>query len=107
MTDRTDDFAVQAVAVSLLHMFKGSHFSICTLDNALSVLGRPQGADYGALRALHCVHWSDMPPGMPAQVRERVMAMLSRPGVDLTDLLAQLEAPPVRPSLLARIRGVS
>lgn len=73
MTD--DELKLLAVSTSLKKMFAGSHFSICTLDEAIKTLGCIADADaYRILRALHCVDWKDMPTAL----RNEVPALVSR-----------------------------
>lgn len=71
MTDLNTTIAITA----LNHMFAGIHFSICTIDNVAKVLGVvPQADTYAQLRALHCVHWSEMPPAL----RDRIPALIEQ-----------------------------
>lgn len=56
-------------------MLKGSHFSICAIDNACGLIGaRNSGPAYKMLYALHCVHFDEMPvevlDSLPALMRE-------------------------------------
>lgn len=80
-----DDFAAQAVEVAFRKMFRADgYFDICTVDVALKSLNRvPVATEYNALRVLHCVHWRDMPPGMPEVVMRRTLALFTWPGLTL------------------------
>jgi hypothetical protein len=59
-------------------MFNGTHFSICDVDNIGKMLGRnpQQHPTYTFLRALHCVHFSDMAPDLRAQLQGKVAECL-------------------------------
>lgn len=71
-----DDQLKQLSALAALNkMMLGTHFSICTLDDVIKVLGtRPDGQAYDILRPLHCVHWTDM----PAELRDAVPRLIER-----------------------------
>jgi hypothetical protein len=56
-------------------MLKSNYFDVCTVDKVCKLIGaNASGAAYDMLHALHCVHYSDMPPqvkeGIPALMRE-------------------------------------
>lgn len=64
-----------SVLTKLNKMMRDSHFDICTVDQAIKVLGSvPDGRAYNILRTLHCVHWSEM----PVELREAVPALIER-----------------------------
>lgn len=53
-----------AVLAALRNMLHDSYFSICTIDACAEALDVPvKGSNsYRTLRALHCVHYREMPP---------------------------------------------
>jgi hypothetical protein len=49
------------VQTAINKLFTDNHFSICTLDKVMDVMNISENTDaYKQLRALHCVHYSDM-----------------------------------------------
>ena len=94
-----DEFKRQAIILSLRDMFKGRHFSICTIDKCIKILGIiPPQSDMDTLSALHCINWSEMTPEFREQVMERVLAVMTHPGFDLSriDILEISEAQKVK-----------
>lgn len=70
----TDTKALVAAA-ALNKMFKGSHFSICTIDSVAAMLGvHPEKQAYDLLRPLHCVDWS----AMPIELRNQVPVLIEQ-----------------------------
>lgn len=68
----------QIALVALNNMFKGNHFSICTIDSVCKVLSVvPNGAIYNQLRALHCVDWKDMPRSLYQQIPDMIKQCIS------------------------------
>lgn len=64
-----------SVLTALNKMMTGSHFSICTVDDAIKALNVvPDGQAYKILRPLHCMHWVDM----PRELREAVPKLIER-----------------------------
>lgn len=50
------------VKTALDRLFTDKHFSVCTIDRVLEVLGRNRNTEaYKQLHALHCVDYSAMP----------------------------------------------
>lgn len=50
-------------------LFEDRHFSICTLDRAIDLIGARQGGEaYKMLHTLHCVDYDKMPP----ELREKI-----------------------------------
>lgn len=91
------EFEKQAVVIALKKMFQGSHFDICTVDNCLKITGAiAPTADYNALRALHCVHWSDMPDGFRAQVFVKTLELFTHSGFPLDQIMLSATAGIVR-----------
>jgi len=85
--DNMEDFIKEVVLTAMKKMFQGSHFSICDVDRCLKLTGSiPNGQDYDALSALHCINWRDMAPNLRETVFEKTVAMLSCDGFDLSTL---------------------
>ena len=80
-----DEFKRQTVILSLRDMFKSSHFSICTIDKCIKILGIiPPQSDRDTLSALHCIRWSEMMPQFRERVMEKVLALMTHEGFDLS-----------------------
>jgi len=65
----------RVAAVALEKMFRGQHFSICTVDDCIDLVGGSRaGQIYRRLSALHCVAWADIPDDvmqiMPVWINE-------------------------------------
>ena len=74
-----DMFKFQAAKLALKQTYNDSHFSICSLDNAYRCLTNrrcPDDINYNQLRALHCVHYSEMPPGMKEEIFKKCIEIL-------------------------------
>ena len=83
-----DNFQKQAITIALREMFEGSHFSICAVDKCLKIAGViPPAADYDALSALHCVHWSKMPADFRDQVFVKTLELFTHAGFPLERIL--------------------
>lgn len=69
------DQTKRMVAVAALNkLFTSNHFSICTLDDVIDVVGaRPAGESYKLLRALHCIDYAKMEP----ELRDRVPLLVN------------------------------
>lgn len=105
MNDLTE-FQAQAAAVALVKMFKGRHFSICDLDELAKLIGVTLGgADYDALRNLHCVNWADMPEPLRNQVREKCVELLGLPPI-IIDSTARKEPDIPQPTPESRGGGL-
>jgi hypothetical protein len=73
-----DQFTREACALAIRKMFTESHFSICTVDRCLEALRiTPIKAQYDALRAVHCVHYSTMTPAFREELLIRTMALFA------------------------------
>jgi len=73
-------FESDIVKLKMDEMFNGrGHFSICDIDDIGKIIGaNPQShKDYKLLKALHCVHYSDMSNDILAELKERCMAVMS------------------------------
>ena len=82
------EFEKQAVAIALKKMFQGSHFNICTVDQCLKITGAiPPSADYNALSALHCVHWSDMPASFRDEVFVKTLELFRHSGFQIDQIM--------------------
>lgn len=76
------EFQQLAAATALQNMFSGRHFDISAVMSVAGALRLQRGLtglDYDALRALHCVEWGAMAPGLPAMVREKCLELLAMP----------------------------
>lgn len=64
-----------SVLTTLNKMMRSSRFSICTVDDAVKVLGTmPDRRAYDILSTLHCVEWGDM----PTELRDSVPKLIER-----------------------------
>lgn len=65
---------LSVVNTAMRKMVKDGYFSICTIDTCCKVLNvYPVGHSYNLLRALHCVHFVDM----PKEVRESLPRLVA------------------------------
>lgn len=54
---------IEALKVALKKLFKESHFSICTIDNLLKMMGKtPDPELYKIMQSIHCADYKDMTP---------------------------------------------
>lgn len=86
------DIKHQIAALALNKMMRSAFFDICAVNEAAEVLGaNPRLSDnYASLRALHCVHWNQM----PREIRELVPQMIA----DCLALPAQFSLEPSKPA---------
>lgn len=65
--------------VALNKLFNEKHFSICKLDEVMTMLGkgRRNSKIYQQLSALHCVHYEDMPDELRNQIPFMVNELLT------------------------------
>ena len=60
---------VMVAQTALNKMFRSPFFSICEIDSIARMMGiHPERDSYNQLRALHCVHWNEMPEALRRQV---------------------------------------
>lgn len=77
------EFQKNAVIIALRAMYKGTHFSICTLNDILKMTGKIMlKENYDALHLLHCVDWSDMGQDMMRQSFDMIIKALDSPSFD-------------------------
>lgn len=70
-------FEIEAIKAALQKMWDGGHFSICTIDQILTVTkGIPNRADYDALRLLHCVNFRDMTPALRLALPRKIQLVV-------------------------------
>ncbi len=70
-----DDIEIMAAKAAVKKMMRDGYVSICTIDKILEMSGGiPDSKDYNILRALHCVHFSDMEP----ELRRGLPVLISR-----------------------------
>jgi len=87
------NFESAVVEQALKELFNKQHFDICLVDKIGGILGvePSQSPEYKYLRALHCVHFSDMRAEILDELQERVARCL-RPQFDIRQLAYQLTA---------------
>jgi hypothetical protein len=81
MEDLTE-FQQRAMALAVVKMLKGKHFSVSDMREIAKTIGREQalgGRDFSALSALHCVDWADMGPDLARLTREKCLELLGLP----------------------------
>jgi len=84
-----DEFHKQAALTGLKKMFAGKHFDICVVKEALTITGCFMNAkDEAAMRALHCVNFTDMSPDLRKMLFVKVMEVLSAEPSFNTELLS-------------------
>ena len=67
------------------------------MDSCLKITGAiAPTADYNTLRALHCVHWSDMPAGFRDQVLVKTLELFTNSGFSLDQIMLSAAAGTVR-----------
>uniref|UniRef100_UPI003F7D8DC1 hypothetical protein n=1 Tax=Xanthomonas sp. 0924 TaxID=2835534 RepID=UPI003F7D8DC1 len=72
----TDTQALVA-QTALNRMFRSPFFSICEIDHVARMLEiHPERHAYNQLRALHCVHWNEMPEALRQQIPALVQQAL-------------------------------
>jgi len=102
MNDLTE-FQQRAMALAVVKMLNGKHFSVSDMRDIAKTLGREQvlgGRDFAALNALHCVDWADMGPELARLTREKCLEMLGLPAQTID--MAQTEQPSEKPSERAK-----
>jgi hypothetical protein len=71
--------ADRELAANLINkMWIGDHFSICEIDKCLTILELGKSPSYAALQKYHCVHFSDMPPGLKDELLVTTLQLLSQ-----------------------------
>lgn len=87
-----DTFAAESIRLCLKKMFRpGGWFCIIDLQQCLKIAQIEAPAhEIETLRALHCIHWSEMTPEMRVEVKRRVLTLFSLPETDLSDLLVPM-----------------
>jgi hypothetical protein len=100
------DFQAQCAAAGVLKLLNARHFSICDLD-ALAKLIDVQlgGADYNALRAVHCIDYADMSTALRLQVREKCLELLGLPPQTLDVVQPTAPSPATHDDAPARRAG--
>lgn len=87
--EREDQLVIEA---ALNKMFKGSHFSICTIETVLELLNIPRGGrDYERLRAIHCVYYADMSEELKQTMMTLIGRVLSVPPIDVSAMYRRPE----------------
>lgn len=78
----TEDDKRVMVGKELKKMWAEGHFSICSVDRCLKIMGLRQPRCYEQWRSLHCVDWNDMPEGMPERLMASVIQELTKIGMN-------------------------
>ena len=107
------DFQLASVVDAVNRMFRGTHFSICTVDSCMKITGAVRTSDYQALTLYHCVNYSDMTREIRDWVFKTTMENIgnvdSFPTVALVkrsdEIAATLIETKSRPNLLNRLTG--
>lgn len=75
------NFERDALIIALAKMFNhAGHFSICDLEACLELAGiKVPRETLAPFRALHCVHYADMPPGFKKQLAEECLRLFDLP----------------------------
>jgi hypothetical protein len=98
MLDHLSPFRRRSVALALYRMLTGRRFDICVVRDALTVADlHPERAAFEAVRLHHGVPYAEMPPGFPAELAARTLALFAEA------LLAEADPLPD----LARLAGVA
>lgn len=85
-----NDIEQKVMEAALRKMFAGGHFSICTIDKCLEILGIPRGGKtYGLLSALHCVDFAQMDKALAAQVPSMIGEVLNGLPFDVADVMGK------------------
>ena len=75
----------EVIKTALKKMFKGGHFSICTIDNCLKVSGTiADKSIYLKMSALHCVNFGDMSEDLRKWLFENTVLLFNNNGFDLS-----------------------
>lgn len=74
-------FEHAAIVIALRHMFNTkTYFDVCSLDAALQTAAIHITDEQKApFRALHCIHYANMPPGFKEQLAARVLELFVLP----------------------------
>ncbi len=79
-----DEIDIRVAQTALKEMFKGDHFSICTIDTLLKLTGCiPNEQNYNRLSALHCIHWKDMDKDIRQWCFNTTIDLFDNTGFDL------------------------
>ncbi|EYS89550.1 hypothetical protein CF68_33295 [Cupriavidus sp. SK-4] len=88
------DLEQKAIEAALRKMFAQGHFSICTIDTCLQLLGIAQGGKaYQLLRTLHCVNFADMDRDLAQAVPGLITEVFQGVSLDVAGLARGREAP--------------
>jgi hypothetical protein len=73
----SDELKQQAAVTALNAMMRKGWLDICTVDRVAEMLDvKPEPEAYRILRPLHCVHFTDMPRDLYAQIPELIRRAL-------------------------------
>jgi hypothetical protein len=90
------DFEKTSVMVALRKMFRpDSYLNICAIEQCLEIARiAPSREQMVPLKAMHCVHWSEMPVGFPRQTAQYILDLFGLDPFTVDDLDNPLLAPP-------------
>ena len=74
-----DPFKSEAIELAIKKLFHQSHFSICAVKDVAELLGNncEAHAEYKELQVLHCVKYRDMSAEMKAELKGKVMRVMT------------------------------
>ncbi|WP_454752197.1 hypothetical protein [Cupriavidus necator] len=88
------DLEQKAIEAALRKMFAQGHFSICTIDTCLKLLGIPQGGkSYQLLHTLHCVSYADMDRDLAQAIPGLIADLFQGVTLDVAGLARGRETP--------------
>lgn len=101
MSATPSDF--QICAVALRKMVTRGYYCCTVVQECFKLLGKPMPHSVERYRLLHCMNWSDMPPGFAERILRDIVTHLyaGSPTIDLLNNVALLDDPEV-----AAARGV-
>lgn len=77
------DLQVMAAEAALKKMVDSSHFSICTLDKIIEMMGvKPDREAYRILSTLHCVDYNQMRPELLQALPDLIATVLRSPSLE-------------------------
>lgn len=76
-----------AAQAALQKMLSGSHFSICTMDRIIEMMGlKPDREAYDILHTLHCVDYNQMPAELIEELPTLIHRVLASPTFEASRL---------------------
>lgn len=86
-----NEFQREAAITALKVMFEGKYYNICTVETCIKLSDciPPNRKDYQALKALHCVNFSDMSASLRQMTLAKTMQIFENPKFD-TEVIGAL-----------------